>query len=285
MSETFLNINNNWRSLSQAYVNVQGSWREADVYVNVNGTWKLVSLKRTTVTGGVNFDLFGNLLPHVGGASNIEITLTGTFQASTTSNVALALGTHFAGRKVKIINNALILGKEGAGGPGGHGIKNNNGTGHATNGHGGGAGGTALWINPSHGCKRLELYNTSGGRIYAGGGGGGGGGGSWGQRRNDGDRHQFVGSGGHGGRGAGSGGYAAGGAGGSGRETARGGAGGHGGNYGAAGAGGGRGFSIMQFPKLGSGGAGGTAGIAIHNVGSIALTGYRDTSYIIGRRI
>ena len=272
MSEIAFNVNNSWRPLAQAYVHVHGSWREAEEYVNVNGTWKLVSLKRVTATGGPHFDLFASLLPHVGGASNVEITLTGTFYATSTSYAALSLNTSFAGKKVKIINNALIQGANGSGGAGGY---------DDNNGYGGGAGGTALYVHPSHGCKRLEFYNTSGARIYAGGGGGGGGGGARKKGYVD-NRYVTVRAhGGAGGNGAGYSGGATAGAPGKtailDRHTATGGDGGAGGAIGRTGA---KGVS-----KSGAGGAGGTAGIAIHNVGSIILSGYTDTGRIIGRRI
>ncbi|WP_163832912.1 hypothetical protein [Spartinivicinus ruber] len=49
----------------------------------------LVSLKCVSLGSGTNVNLFATLLSHVGGAGNIEITLTGTFKASSTRNAAL----------------------------------------------------------------------------------------------------------------------------------------------------------------------------------------------------
>ncbi|WP_051311587.1 hypothetical protein [Zooshikella ganghwensis] len=284
MSESFFNVNGAWRSLDTAYVNVNGKWREADVYVNVNGNWNLVSLKRVTLSGGTHFDLFAHLAPLVGGAGNIEITLNGTYQGTTTAAAAFLITDTFAGRRVRIINNGLILGKEGAGGPGGP---------WNAAGHAGAAGGTAIYVNPSHGCRYLEFHNASGGRVYAGGGGGGGGGGAWGGLGGNSNYGVKV-SGGRGGSGAGSKGVSlpatAGEAGGYQNERgfmwARGGAGGAGGNFGASGAQGGTGSS-KGAPSAGAygGGAGGAAGIAIHNVSAITLTGNTSTTHIMGRRI
>ncbi|MGI0120244.1 hypothetical protein [Zooshikella sp. RANM57] len=280
MAEPFFNVNGTWKSLDTAYVNVNGTWKETDVYVNVNGTWKLVSLKRVAVGGGANFDLFGAVKPLIGSAGNIEITLNGTYQATATTHAALGLSNALAGRKVRIINNGLIIGKEGVGGPG-----------QWQTGSAGASGGTAIWIDPHHGCRSLEFYNNPGARVYAGGGGGGGGGGVRIRKRID-DSHKAVESkGGHGGRGAGSGGGATGGGGGTTDHDyplwSTGGTGGTGGNYGTAGGHGGAGYGYNQSVSgnFHGGGAGGAAGIAIHNVGTIKLTGYTDTSRIVGRRI
>ncbi|WP_347506206.1 hypothetical protein [Pseudomonas anguilliseptica] len=180
------------------------------------------------VAGGTNVNLrtAANAAGY-DGRQFVELTLTTTATSNSTAIPALDLGTWPAGTHLKLVINAYVLGKGGAGGAGGY----------QRAGYSGGAGGPAIRANAISGGT-ITLVMGGGGRAYGGGGGGGGSGGSRTSHcEPQGGCTYSYGTGAAGGAGAGPG-----------SQT------GNGGGYG-----GGGGSGSANYYGAGSGGAGGAA--------------------------
>lgn len=215
---------------------------------NFYGTAKRINIPLTIASPTYNYDVYNNRGPgYVAGISDVEVTVSPGVLVGSTSTGAYAMlvpSSFSPGDTVTIVNNGVIQGMGGDGGPGQFG---------ATNGIPGSPGGNALYVN-----RPTTIQNNA---VIAGGGGGGGAGA--GITPNKGP--SFWGGGGGGGAGynggAGGGGATPGGSG----DSSSGGGGGAGRGDNPGGPGGGRGAAGgAGAPVAGanprSGGPGGNAG-------------------------
>jgi hypothetical protein len=240
------------------------------------GAMNRAQISLTIAANTYNYDVYTNRGPtYVAGSSDIVVAVNPsvTVGSTSTGTYALLVPSAFSPTDtVTIVNNGLIQGMGGGGGPGGNAFVLPN----TTPGNVGSTGGNAIYVN-------RPTTITNNGVVASGGGGGGGGGGASGGA---GKVSYFAGGGGGGGGAgfnggaAGAGGPArsggspgspgvagtspAGGGGGAGGVAgpARGGAGGTGGGRGAAGATGGTSVApgLPSSPAPRPGGGGGAAG-------------------------
>lgn len=217
---------------------------------NFYGTSKRVDVPLSIASPTYNYDVYNNRGPgYVAGVSDLTLTVSPGVQVGSTStgSYAMLVPSSFSpGDTVTIVNNGVIQGMGGDGGPGQFG---------ASNGNAGGGGGNALYVN-----RPTTIQNNS---VIAGGGGGGGAGA--GNTPNKGP--SSWGGGGGGGAGYNGGGGGGGGVPGGGGNSSSGGGGG-GGVPGPGGPGGGRGAagssgSPVSGANPRSGGPGGGAGYYI----------------------
>lgn len=233
-------------TLNTTNVPTSGEIALSDFYNSSNRVLIPITLSSPTY----NYDLYTNRGPsYVSGLSDLVVTINSDVVIGSTSASAYSIlvpSTFNAGDTVTIINNGLIQGMGGTGGPSVF---------DAVDGSAGGSGGSAVYVN-----RPTTIQNN--GTIASGGGGGGSGGGG-----HDDKGPARRGGGGGGGAGTNGGPGGAGPSGGSPGTTSAGGAGGSG-DAAPGGAGGGRGASGSNGPNSGganprSGGAGGTAGYYI----------------------
>lgn len=113
-----------------------------------------------------NYDVYSNRGPsYIAGNSDITVTINpGVFVgSSTTPTYALSVpGSFTSGDTVRIVNNGVIIGRGGNGGPGAH------SSAQIYNGAAGGTGGRAVYVN-------FPTTIDNNGTMAGGGGGGGGG--------------------------------------------------------------------------------------------------------------
>jgi hypothetical protein len=203
--------------------------------ISMNNFYGKANAFAFSFNGGTNVNLRdAAILAGWNQASQLTATNNGTIQSSSTGTPALTISGSFPGG-VSFINNALIVGRGGNGGPG----RNNAVSPSRQPGVPGDSAGTALFVSTP-----VSITNNS---TIAGGGGGGGGGGS---------AHNRV--GGSGGGGGGGIGVSSGGPGGVGVGTP--GGAGSGGTTTGAGGGGNGGRWPGPLPFGGPGGAGGGYG-------------------------
>lgn len=131
---------------------------------NFYGTAKRVTIPLTISSPAYNYDVYTNRGPnYVAGVSDIQVTVGPSAVVGSTSTAAYAMlvpSTFDAGDTISIVNNGVIQGMGGTGGPSILG---------ASNGPAGGTAGNALYVN-----RPVSITNNS---VIAGGGGGGGTGG------------------------------------------------------------------------------------------------------------
>lgn len=224
---------------------------------NFYGTANRVSIPLTIASPTYNYDVYTNRGPgYISGISDITVTVNPSILVGTTSAAAYSMlvpNTFSPGDTVTIVNNGVIQGLGGSGGPSVF---------AANPGSPGGGGSNALYVN-----RPTTIQNNS---VIAGGGGGGGGGAGYTPNKGGSD----WGSGGGGGAGYNAGAGGAGPYGGSPGTSAAGGAGGTG-PYNSGGVGGGRGAAGAAGGGISGanprpGGPGGAAGYYI--VGSPFVT-------------
>jgi hypothetical protein len=216
---------------------------------NFYGTSKRIDIPLSIGSPTYNYDVYNNRGPgYVAGISDVTVTVSPGVQVGSTSTGAYAMlvpSSFSPGDTVTIVNNGVIQGMGGAGGPGQFG---------ASNGNPGSGGGNALYVN-----RPVTITNNS---VIAGGGGGGGAGGGYTPNKGPSD---------WGGSGGGGAGYNAGSGGGGGYPGSPGSSssgGGGGGGLAPGGSGGGRGAVGSNGSPIGganprSGGPGGAAGYYI----------------------
>ena len=215
---------------------------------NFYGTAKRVSIPLNITSPTYNYDVYNNRGPnYVAGVSNMIVNVSPGVVVGSTSTGAYAMlvpNSFSPGDTVSIVNNGVIQGMGGDGGPGQFG---------ASDGIAGSGGGNALYVN-----RPVTIQNNA---TIAGGGGGGGAGGGYTPNKGGSD----WGGGGGGGAGFNGGNGGGGGYPGSGGTSDSGGSGGPANQSNQGGPGGGRGaVGVAGNPVAGanprSGGPGGGAG-------------------------